>query len=295
MAANLVIESSDEQVFATGATVTYTKPTGLAVDDLLVAVNFWYEPSVGSVTDFATPAGWTDLGGYVNDNSSSRVKQHYFMKVADSGDVAASTFAFTATGADKTGGELFRISGERTADPSGGITGEGLITSANPTFSVSLTPDQNETLYILGYTVGTGGSTVDVDTPVIDATNPTWTEQFSDSPSSGVRAVIFTGIVAATDPITTVDQTETDTSASTDWSVGLLAINDSGDAAGTVGFVASTGSKFDVVGAADANGTVAFQGSSTQAEFAVVGSVEHPTEWTDESKESTTWTNESKL
>lgn len=71
---------------ACGTTMTLTKPTGLAVGDLMIVII-----GIDSTSSLATPAGWTKQqaqtgGGYGNT---------LFTKVADAADVAAANFSFT--------------------------------------------------------------------------------------------------------------------------------------------------------------------------------------------------------
>ena len=71
-------------------TFLVTKPTGLTVGDMLVAIT-----SLEEVYNGITPSGWTSVtipSGSVNGNETN-----LFYKLADSGDVAASNYTFATT------------------------------------------------------------------------------------------------------------------------------------------------------------------------------------------------------
>jgi predicted GNAT family acetyltransferase len=88
-------------IFNVGTSVTFTKPVGLAVGDIMVARLWVFENDFTSSTAGTTAAssGWnpelrTDWAGGGPANSST---QFILSKVATSGDVAASNFTFNFT------------------------------------------------------------------------------------------------------------------------------------------------------------------------------------------------------
>lgn len=78
-----------------------TKPSGLAVGDLMVALLADSDANSGTV-----PSGWT-----AHVNESFLWTQAVYTKIADSSDVAASTFTFQDTGGVHLTGVLYRITG----------------------------------------------------------------------------------------------------------------------------------------------------------------------------------------
>ncbi|MCK4501362.1 hypothetical protein KAU11_12750, partial [Candidatus Babeliales bacterium] len=106
-----VIESSNTATGQTVTSIVITKPTGLAVDDLMVAKIALYDWLDDNRT-LSTPAGWTLAANSTTGTSTRLVRIADFYKVADSGDTAASDFTFSASGAvGFMSGYLARISG----------------------------------------------------------------------------------------------------------------------------------------------------------------------------------------
>lgn len=149
-------------------TLTITKPTGLAVGNILVASIFG---SGGG--DVSTPSGWTSLITVNTDYDVSRAR--CFIKTADASDVAASNFSFSNTFGGLCYGILSRLSG---------ASFDQIVTynrSNSSTSSVSysgLTPNYADSLYLIVSAFANGGSSSPYFSSYAMATsNPTWTEQ----------------------------------------------------------------------------------------------------------------------
>lgn len=103
MAATFQSAASDAVVDDADTSLVVTKPSGLAVGDLMVAV--------ASSTDSRTvapPGGWTTFED--TSNGTNRTSVH--TKIADAGDAAASNFTFTTSaGFSNASVALLRISG----------------------------------------------------------------------------------------------------------------------------------------------------------------------------------------
>lgn len=102
-----VVESVSTATIATSNAITITKPSGLAVGNLMVAGVL---SGIGVTTrTWSPPAGWSGVQSSAQEFSNLSV----YTKVADSGDVAASNFTFTLSGtwAGYTAGSILRISG----------------------------------------------------------------------------------------------------------------------------------------------------------------------------------------
>ena len=160
-----VIESYTD-VSHTGTSFDVTKPTGLAVGDLLLAI-------IAKDDDItmAPPAGWTtDFDG--SGNASQACASFAFHKVADADDVAASVFNFTGDNEDYVG-RLYRISGVDTTTPIDAVDATGTVgTTATPQ-AVAITTQTDDALCFaftgmddndVPYTLETAGWTVDVNT-----------------------------------------------------------------------------------------------------------------------------------
>ena len=89
----IVVESVSPVATAISSNLTVTKPTGVAVGDLLVAVLFAVEADVGSLAgeSWTLLSGWSNAGSVLNGVTNAVSFQY---KLATSGDVSASNFTF---------------------------------------------------------------------------------------------------------------------------------------------------------------------------------------------------------
>lgn len=180
----IVIESSasaDWSGVDNNNTKTITKPTGLAVGDLMLAV-------IGMVDEDSTPLACTPPGSWTtffNDvgntasGSNGSLKILCFYKVADSGDAAASNFSFTNTSGEGAGmaGIIYRITGSGNGasmqyayddDNSGGGTTETFTNTLTPAFANG---------YLFFASVGIDSSGAHTSSGYsITTNNPTWSE-----------------------------------------------------------------------------------------------------------------------
>lgn len=189
-----VLQSKDKNENASGS-VTVTKPTGLAVGDLMLAIV--YNGHSSGTPSVNTPANWTNAA-----SSSSAVNgtaTAVLWKIADSGDTAASNFTFTGTGTSATTASLYRISGHSASAPIAGAQ----ITFNSTTFS--LDPKVSDALLFLAgiqkTASGAGWSGY-----TVSGTNPTWTEQYDYASIAYHGVATATGNSAST--ITSVDVLE---------------------------------------------------------------------------------------
>lgn len=99
-----------QSVANNGAAGVFTKPSGLAVGDLMiVAIHSNYTGT------FSDPGGsWSEVGP-ITMSGGNDATISIFYKVADSGDVAASTFTFNhSNGAASENGVIMRVTNART-------------------------------------------------------------------------------------------------------------------------------------------------------------------------------------
>lgn len=108
-------------------TVTLTKPTGLAVGDLMIA---YIAVSSGSNPSLNVPSGFT-LGASTTFSAASGGRLFAYYKVATSGDVAAANFTFSeaAGGIGAISGFIDRITGVNQTTPLTGTTTNQITTS----------------------------------------------------------------------------------------------------------------------------------------------------------------------
>lgn len=157
------------------SSTTITKPTGLAVGDGMIA---------GILVDFEAdsltpPSGWiTEYNADYTDGTTS-ITYAVFSKTADSADVAATDFTFTATGAG-----VNRISGFiiRASDY-GGINVKNAVSPAatapgSVTVASGITPTVGSTVNLFITFAGeSGGVSTSFTSQAIATDNPTWTER----------------------------------------------------------------------------------------------------------------------
>lgn len=154
------------------SSITVTKPTGLAVGDLMI---FHY--SYSDATDLAqTMSGWT----HEVDNYGGVLKTGIQWKIADAGDVAASNFTMSFDGAVASPlAGLLRITGYVVND----LLNEAKDTGANGdgSLSVSVTPITPNSL-ILFFIANNEQS--NISNYAIATDNPSWSELYDITGSS---------------------------------------------------------------------------------------------------------------
>lgn len=183
MAAPVVQSSQSLSVLGTGST-TITKPSGLAVGDLMIAcITHEYITAAGSSIN--TLSGWTSLQ-QLNQN---RIVLSIQYKVADSSDVAASNFTFTHTNSNNSAGGIIRVDGFA----SGAIFGASELDSnnspadANVSFTATSTPQVADSLCIAVYAGYADGGSPSAITVSSYASTPTvtFTEIFDVATDGG--------------------------------------------------------------------------------------------------------------
>ena len=278
---SVVIESSQTGSSSNSASVTVTKPTGLAVDDLIVAVIYAHDTS-GS-PGLNTPSGWTLVGSNARAMTGSDIMEYaIFYKKAASGDVAASNFTFSAgTTMDFIDAVLLRVSGIRTDVASlGAFSRQSKTDTDNPSFTVSLSPAQDNVLYIATFT--------SFDIPftatnvTLNGTNPTWTRYLNASHTvdSSAAVQVFASIDATPESsITTVTPTETGSNSGTDSECSLSFFMGQVDVNATLSLVTTSNTVFSPLGSAGAHATIATTETTNEA-FGITAIGSTGTKWT---------------
>lgn len=172
----ITVESVSTENFAEGS-VSFTKPTGVALDDILV----WVVACSDSNT-ISTPSGWSVVVAPAATGGDNDLDPYIFVKVADSGDVAASSYSIDVDDTSgQLGGVMMRISGgdiytiqEEYETDDDGSTG----TSRTHAFTINPTYDDSLLL-----AVGTGNG-ANTSSSYASTGTPTWTERFDDSGTS---------------------------------------------------------------------------------------------------------------
>jgi len=186
-----VYQSVQTTAHTSGTTVVITKPTSLAVGDIMVA----HISTTGTAPGINTPAGWTsiaDLGGDPNQRTA------IFFKVADAGDVAASNFTFTGngTGVPFIGGAILRINGSGVSLVNDGV-GSGTWTGTSANLAIGITATRASDLYLI-FTTNSSAGSQNISGYAIATSNPSWTEAYEVN--TGARS--FSGAYATRAQIT---------------------------------------------------------------------------------------------
>lgn len=177
----VAIASSSTNTAVASSSIVITKPTGLAVGDLMIACIHMYW--TGGDREVNLASGWTTIAVGLrihNGGENNGTAMGSMYKIADSSDVAASDFTFSTTGTGSLAGCVLRITGmspsapinthNETATDNGGSGGSFSFSGITPTFADCM----------LLLFAGTRNSTSH-STYAIATSNPSWTELFDIS------------------------------------------------------------------------------------------------------------------
>lgn len=192
-------QSITTQTVATGTTCVVTKPTGLAVGDLMVAIGVSYRGAAG--TNVTLPSGFTS----VHSQNAEFTRYNMGYKVADAGNVAASNFTFSVgASVDRFVCHLIRIT-TNGSFPSNPVVSEDNATdnntSTNPTFTISASATLNA---IAIATFMRQRNTTSVSNYVSSPTSLTWTERYDNS-TSDFSAAIATAPISTAGPLSSFE------------------------------------------------------------------------------------------
>lgn len=281
----IAVESTANGTYAEGA-ITITKPTGLAVGDLLLGL---FGMVAGNT--MTVPSGWTALSNSTSTWGLSNLDVAAMYKVADSSDVAASNFSFDVS--DGTGaltGTLFRVSGFNTSSISGGgASASDTSTSSTRSHTIALTPTQTDCILFLA--MGCQPNSTITVSSVSSTGSPTWNEVKNETISAGNCWIGYAAYPSVTQ-ITNVSATLNENTNRSD--IYLVAIRSQVDSSLSLTLTSTTQSAFAPTESAGTNISLTLT-ETTQTAFAPTGKGSSPTVWTNEAKGSTTWTNEQEL
>lgn len=256
-------------------TLTITKPTSLAVGDLMVA----FVLNRGNAA-WDTPTGWTAKGTFSISNNRGAV----FVRVADSADVAASNFSFTFNGGgtSESAGWLMRLTG--TFTDGSNVVFNTSATDASPdtgdifVFSTSLTPNADSFLVIGCGSEATNASSTTSATATIATSDPGFTQRSFQGQPSGDDVVVV-GFTATRTQSTDIGNTTIDFDSTGNLSNGgviVLAIQETVSTTQTPAVITAT--------ATVQAPTVSAGATVSPAVISAVASVQAPTVATAESK-----------
>ena len=118
-----------------------TKPTGVAVDDLLLAGIYCYGTS--DLRTITPPPGWTLVSN--GDATSTNLRVSVYSRIATSTDVSATNYTWTANSSAHMGGIIVRASSFGIF--AGASNGNASAVSSSTTYS-GFTPTRNNCLFV---------------------------------------------------------------------------------------------------------------------------------------------------
>ena len=278
---------SDNTTFDITGDLVITKPSGLSEGDFMVAILQIGNASGG----LYTLSGWTDIGNLTGASHSVTV----LVKVATSGDAAASNFTFTPAGTgvggtDKMSGCIVRVTGTSFTDSNNAFTSLVLDGAATThTFSNGVVPFSTGSLFILAGCNSQTNSGAQSGYAITN-NNPTWTERLDLASAGGSIGLATATPSAASD---TGDSTVVYTNSEA--SVGVIVVvQEDTSVTATHAHLAVTPSFTAPVARVGVTATHAHL-AVTPTFTPPTAIASSPTQWTHKTKPSDTWTNESKL
>lgn len=274
-----VWESHNTVAWTFASSMVVTKPTGLAVGELMLGVINARKPGGETIN---LPSGWTSIYSVVPSNGFTSQRTIY--KVADSSDVAAANFTFTTTGAVDCSACIGRISGYGNINTSSNNSINNTATS--PLTTTTVTPDRASCLFVL---LAGGGQSGGASTPalsgyVLTTDDPTWTEQFEITQANAYTFGLATATRTAVTATGTASITLGTGPVNGDYVIGLIAIAPAVSVSGTV--AATTANAYTITPML--NNTVI---ASVPAP--AINTMDFPA-WTNPDKGTTTWMNPDK-
>jgi hypothetical protein len=170
-----VVYQSNQRAGGLSASVTITKPTSLAVGDLMLAQIVGTASSAPTIT---TLSGWSLIRSEAISGANGGIRSSLFSKIADSTDVAATNFTFVTSGTGSCG-SINRLSSTNLVTPidqSNGSTQSGV--SAVSTSGI--TPTKDTSTFLL-FTTSFDNKNPTVSGYAIATENPSWTEAYDQS------------------------------------------------------------------------------------------------------------------
>lgn len=289
------------------SSLSVTAPSGITTGDQLLAFVGVIDED-GTTFNISTPSGWTSLGEYKNNQSSTNATVSCFVykKIADAGDEVASNYSWTNSSGEGVGmaAIIYRMSG--SGIDSLQIVGDidNSVNVSNPSFDNSVTPNfANSYLFFVVTACGTNAGDSNAD-QAIATDNPTWTEDadlanslFSyfgsgngagpkfaaasasrpQTTATGTSSLSFTQVAAFPVGLMVALPPQVPVSISVD-APGTLALSQGGEPTYTLGFVVDI----------DSPGTLNLSGQDNPV------TAQEYEQYTDQNKPSTSWTNQSK-
>lgn len=281
----ITVHTSASNTTTNLGSIVITKPSGLIVGDQMVAALGSDETS----GQFNTPSGWTLIS---RASALTDKEAVIFFKVADSADVAASNFTFThSSGTANLKGGIMRVSGLDTVNiPEAEATAFSSANNTSYNFAVTETLRVPINLVVIvssgeNAVSSSGGFTSHNTTP-----SATYTNLF-DATNTGAGTVVRADYAVIDNDTTITNIAVTASVTQNELVTAFAAFRDLYPTTGTNATFNVRPAFFNQNGSAGTNGTNAT--FNTEPIFpSQSGKGTSPTQWTNETKPTTTWTNE---
>ncbi len=247
--------------------ISVNKPTSLAVGDLMIA----YATVAFAGNAPGLPSGFTAI----TSSQSSHASTTGF-KVADSSDVAASSFSFTHSGF----ASLSRITGAATNLGAFSATVGNPSNTASPSISGITPKNYGDSVLLMQFWSIDSGNSANVGGYAIVTSNPSWTEGYGSNDGGN-----STGMGYATRPEVTATGNFSCTGggdATNSWDGHIIAI--------PVPFVSNTNESITMTETKTLSFTITFSDAVSLAE-SLASTIQ---KWINAAKNAVSWTNQSK-
>lgn len=207
--------------------VTVTKPTSLAVGEMMLAQVSSAAQGGGAANITAT--GWTLIDSQTVTNSGGgTTRQSIYYKIADSSDVSASNFTFSTNTGNYINAAITRITDPTLTFEIGSSTTQN---TTGTTHTVStITPTRGNALWFIfmtGADASVTGNDPSFSTYAMVTDNPTWIE-IHDTGSGATRSASMASAYAARSESTAsgnITCVSTGGNASTDYIMQVVTVN----------------------------------------------------------------------
>jgi hypothetical protein len=217
-----VVQSVGASSNQVGDTSNVAKPSGLAVGDIMVAhVVFYADGAAGGSDSVTPPSGWAEIDLTLIDGGM----MYSAWKIADSSDVAASTFDFTSSGTAgnrATMGRIMRITGGRESNVAY-VSEEGGGTGTTITVG-TITPSVANSLIVFLVGAGHSANPQSASAYAMATSNPSWTEQYNAQYDTGAQTASIAAATAVRPETTATGNNTATLSASHAWAGHVFAI-----------------------------------------------------------------------
>lgn len=299
----LVVESTSTNSSANAASVTVTKPSGVATGDLLVIVASKYASPAITCSGFTEAFNVSRNVGNLTDFYLT-----ILWRIADASDVAAANYSVQMAANDDGGiAAMFRISGWSGGTPSFifSDSDSSLYTNATTPATLGMSGIEivrpSDGVLIMAHTINVGNTAPGISMASYTVTsadsNPSWTELVDASVNVNANTAdnylsVAYAPFTANSIITAYAATLTEsTTVDFGWGSFLVALCEPAAATGTNALLQVSPAIFANSGMADATGTNALLEVEPEI-FTQNGTTTTPTVWQNEAQATTEWINE---